>query len=704
MAKADSRFINRELSWLEFNQRVLDEALDTAVPLLERVKFLAITGSNLDEFFMVRVGSLELLTADGVTRPDPSGLSPSQQIDAVVARVRDMVATQYNLLSDLVAKLREAGIVYVSGSGLSPAQLVHAERVFDEEVRPVVSPMAVRSTDEFPALQNLGLNLAVRLQPKEGSTEQRYAVIPVGTVLPRFVSVPAEGGVVYAGIAIEELVRLLVDKLFPGETVVECVPFRITRNAAMSVEEEVTNDFLEEMMRLLAQRRTGGCIRLEVGAGATRMLVQFLRKGLAVPDHGIYEVPGLLNLATLFSLVSLNGFDKLRYETWEPQSSPQVDLRTSIFETLSRRNVLLCHPYDSYEPVLRFIEEAADDPGVLAIKQTLYRTSPNSRVIAALRRAAERGKYVTALVELKARFDEARNIEWARELERAGVQVIYGVKGLKTHSKVCLVVRREPGGIVRYMHFGTGNYNERTARLYSDVSLMTRDQDLGADASACFNAMTGYSEPPSFLKLSMAPMGVRDRLLERIRGEAKRAEAGEKAVIMAKMNSLVDEKLIEALYKASQAGVVIQLNVRGICCLKPGVKPYSSNISVVSIVDRYLEHSRVFYFLDVGKEEVFISSADWMPRNLDRRIELMVPVDDTESRQALIAILETYFKDTAKSRRLNGDGSYERIQPEPGRKPFSSQEALYIRSRKAVDKAEKSKPTVFEPHRPPTAV
>jgi len=415
----------------------------------------------------------------------------------------------------------------------------------------------------------------------------------------------------------------------------------------------------------------------------------------------VYKAAGPLNLADFRQVSMIDGYDAHRYKPWPPQPSPDIDLKVSVFEQLSRRNVLLAHPYESFDPVVRMVEEAAEDPDVLAIKQILYRVSSDSPIVAALGRAAREGKYVTVIVELKARFDEARNIEWARQLERDGVQVIYGIKGFKTHAKVCIVVRREADGIVRYVHFGTGNYHDKTARLYSDVGYMTRDADLGADASAFFNAISGYSEPQQFLKLEAAPTGMRERLIALIENEAERKRDGQDALIMAKMNSLVDPGIIKALYGASKAGVTVKLNVRGICCLRPGLKKASRNISVVSIIDRFLEHARVFYFHQGGEERVFISSADWMPRNLRRRIELMVPIDDRPARKKLIGQLETYFADTVKARELLPNGEYRAVKPGKGKKPLRCQETLYRSACTAVRRARRSKRTVFEPHRPP---
>jgi polyphosphate kinase len=442
-------------------------------------------------------------------------------------------------------------------------------------------------------------------------------------------------------------------------------------------------------------------VRLEIAAQADAETVAFLRQALGVDEGEIYALPGPLDLAGFMRLSDLQGFDNLKYEPWPPRISPDVDLGAGMFNVLARRDILLLHPYDSFEPVVRLLEEAAEDPDVLAIKQTLYRTSRNSPIVAALERAAERGKYVTAVIELRARFDEARNIEWARNLERAGVQVIYGVKGLKTHAKICIIVRREPYGIVRYVHFGTGNYNEITARLYSDVSLMTANEEVGADAISFFNAITGFSQPQRFRKIDAAPLGLRERIIEMIDAETDRKNHGQKARIIAKLNSLVDPEIIEALYRASNAGVEIRLNIRGVCCLRPGVPKLSEHISVVSIIDRFLEHSRILYFHHGGDRRVFISSADWMPRNLDRRVELLIPVEDHTLKERLLLTLKTYFKDDMKSRRLLPDGRYKRLTASAKRPPLRVQEVLYRRVCDAALMAEQSQRTVFEPHQAP---
>jgi len=699
MARKQPRYINRELSWLEFNQRVLEEAEDKSVPVLERLKFLAITSSNLDEFFMVRVGGLRLLVSEGVTSRDASGLTPGQQLELITRRTHRMVEEQYAAYDDgIEPELADKGVRRIHPEKLTDAQTRYIEQLFEQEIGVVLTPAAVESPTRFPLVRNLGLQIAVRLRPEPGARKPRFAVIPVGAVLGRFITLPA-GEAGYRYILVEDVVKLFVQRLFPGEPVAECVPFRITRNAGMSVDEDGAADLLAQMEKVLDARKQGDCVRLEIETGATQMLLAFLQKALNIAEQQTYHIPGPLDLSAFMKLAGMDGFEDLKYEPWTPQAPPAVDPTASIFAVLAQRDVLLCHPYESFEPVLRLIEEASQDPDVLAIKQILYRTSRNSPVIDALRRAAGRGKYVTVIVELKARFDEARNIGWAKKLEQEGVQVIYGVKSLKTHAKVCVVVRREARGIVRYLHFGTGNYNEATARLYSDVSYMTCDEDLGTDASAFFNAITGYSTPQSFLKLAIAPMGLREKVLELIESETERSRQGQKALIMAKVNSLVDRTLIDALYTASQAGVEVLLNVRGICCLRPGIKGLSDNIMVISIVDRFLEHSRIFHFSHGGEDRVYISSADWMPRNLDRRVELLVPVDDDLSRRTLISILRTYFQDTTKSRRLLPDGRYER--PKGRRKRFRSQEALFQRACDEVAQAQQARRTVFEPHRPP---
>lgn len=697
--KKPNHFFNRELSWLEFNQRVLEEACDKDNPLLERLKFLAITGSNLDEFFMVRVGGLQILRSRRVTKRDPSGMTPLQQLKAISERTHQMAADQYRcLLDELEPALAAEGIRRVRPSEMTDRQAEGAEQVFEDEIYPILSPIAVSIGDDLPLLPNQRLTMCVRLTG-DNDHPWRFAVIPFGNYSRRFLTLPSVGG--YAYVLLEDLVEAFVERFFPGEQIIECTPFRITRNADIAIRDDTASDLLADMQELLAARKTSDCVRLEIAGRVSPETLAFLQQALQVDPSYVYRAPGPLALSDFMQLANISGFDQLKNKPWPPQPHPDVDPTVSMFDVLRERHLLLCHPYESFDPVVRLVDEAADDPDVLAIKQILYRTSRDSPIVAALARAAEKGKYVTAIVELKARFDEARNIEWAKQLEQAEVQVIYGVKGLKTHAKVCLIVRREPQGIQRYVHFGTGNYNDATARLYSDISFMTSDEGLGADATAFFNAVTGFSQPQKFHKITAAPIGLREKILELIDGETQRKKQGQDARIVAKVNSLVDPEIIEALYEASQAGVPIFLNVRGICCLKPGVPGLSETISVVSIVDRFLEHARIFYFYHGGDEHVYISSADWMPRNLDRRVELLVPVEPAAARMRLINILDTYFRDTAKARRLCADGSYERVKPAEGESPQAAQEMLYREACEAVRQSRQMRPTAFEPHRAP---
>lgn len=701
-APPQQKFFNRELSWLEFNQRVLEEAANDELPLLERLKFLAITASNLDEFFMVRVGGLRLLVDQGITTPDASGMSPAEQLAAISKRTHQMVKEQQACFAELEKKLAEAGVRRVPGSELTERRAKVVEQVFESEIFSVLTPRAIQSADEFPLLVNQMLHVCVQLAPDATSEgKPRFALIPLGRVLPRFFTLggPERG---YQFVLLEDVVVRMVGRFFPGEEVKGHALFRITRNADFTLRDDLATDLLAGMEGVLTARKHGQCVRLEIAANAGEEILAYLTQALRVDAADIFLTPGPLDLGGFMALSELAGFDQLKYEPWPPQPAPEVEPGTRMFDILSRRDVLLYHPYQSFDPVLKLIEEAAADPDVLAIKQILYRTSRSSPIVAALARAAQRGKYVTVIVELKARFDEARNIEWARALEENGVQVIYGVKGLKTHAKTCIIVRREPHGIVRYVHFGTGNYNEITARIYSDASLLTTNEELGADAVAFFNAITGYSQPQRYRKIEAAPTGLRQRIVELIEAETHRRQQGQKAFIDAKINSLVDPEIINALYAASQAGVPVRLNVRGVCCLRPGVAGLSENISVTSIIDRYLEHARIFHFHHGGDGLVFISSADWMPRNLDRRIELLVPVEDPPLKSRLIEILETYFDDNAKARQLDTDGTYSRVKGSR-KKRRRSQELLYEDAVRRVKEAEQSQTTTFEPHRAPGA-
>jgi len=676
MSKPTSMYINRELSWLEFNQRVLDEALDRDLPPLERLKFLAITGSNLDEFFMVRVGGLQMLAERNPGKRDPAGMTAHEQLEAVSRRAHQMVADQYRcFLDDIEPQLAAAGVRRLQPGGLDALQAAAVQAWFDNEIFAVMTPMLVSPDEPFPLLVSQNVVACVELAPAEADAAPRFALIPLGQTLDRIVALPSAGRHDY--MLLEDALQMHVARFFPGLTVRACTFFRVTRNADMRVHEDSVSDLLAGMQQVLIARKQSACVRLEIAEGASETTRAFLRTALRVSERDVYIVRGPLNLAAFMRLSGLAGYDHLRYEPWPPQPSPAVDPQVSMFDTIADHDVMLCQPYESYEPVVRLVEEAAVDPNVLAIKQILYRTSRNSAIVAALKRAAENGKHVTVLVELKARFDEARNIDWVRRLEPASVHVLYGVKGLKTHAKVCIILRREPTGIRRYVHYSTGNYNEITAKLYSDVSIMSCDDELTRDGINFFNAITGNSQPQSYLKIDSAPLGLRERILDLIEAETRRARHGEPARIMAQFNSLVDAKVINAIYRASRAGVKIQLNVRGICCLRPGVPGISENVRVVSILDRFLEHARILYFLAGGKELIFISSADWMPRNLLRRVELFVPIEDEVARRRLKGILESYARDNVKGRSLRPDGRYDRVRPRAGQSKHRHQQYLY---------------------------
>lgn len=702
MQSNPSHYINRELSWLEFNQRVLDQARYAKVPALERLKFLAITSSNMDEFFMVRVGGLQLQQAQGIETPDPSGASVTQQLAQIYDRVSDIIRDQYDcFLNSIEPSLAEDGLERITANRANARQAEAMHRFFEEEVYPVLSPMDLDPDAPFPLLSNLGFYLCLRMASGDSEIPHRFAFIPLGRAISRFVTLPSERGYSYA--LLEDIIAHHAEHYYPGKRIEECIAFRVTRNADITVREDSASDLMMGMEEVLTSRRSADFVRLEIADSATSITLDFLQQKLGIDDRDVFRIPGPLDLSSMMHLTDIEGFPALRDAVWPPQRSPSIDPAASMFQTISEQDILLCHPYESFEPVLRLIEEAAVDPDVLAIKQTLYRTSRKSPIVAALKRAAERGKYVTAVVELKARFDEARNIEWARELEKSGVQVVYGVRGLKTHAKICIVVRRESSGIVRYVHFGTGNYNEATARMYSDISYLTSNESLGKDASAFFNAVTGYSQPQSYEKIDSAPLGLRKKLVALIDGETQRKKQGQKAYIVAKLNSLVDPEIIEALYRASQAGVIVRLNIRGICCLRPGVPGLSENIQVISIVDRFLEHARIIYFYHGGEDAVFISSADWMPRSLDRRIELLVPIEDPASQRRLVEILDTYFRDNQNAWELQSDGRYRRLLCAEGQTKFRAQKALYQNAIDAVRAAEQAAKTKFEPHRPAVA-
>lgn len=697
MKKSDL-FVNRELSWLEFNQRVLDEAVDPSVPLLERLRFLAITASNLDEFFMVRVGSLRTAIRRGDTGVDPSGMTAIEQLDAVSDRIHAMVETKYRIyLEHVEPELKQIGIRRRHITELTQSQQEFVEQLFEEQIVAILTPIAIHDPESFPLLMGRTINVAVQLAPEAGSEEYRYAVIPLGRSDLRFITLPSDAGLEF--VLGEDVISLMAQRFFPGEEIVSTVPFRITRNADLSVREDEGADLLAEMVDVLEERKDSFCVRLEISDHVTVATLAFLKQLLKIRNRDVYVLPGPAGLGDLMRLADSPGYEQHVYPAARSCAPAGFEPATSVFETIREQDRLLYHPYESFHPVVRLIEEAAADPDVLAIKQTLYRTSKNSPIVAALKLAAENGKNVTVIVELKARFDEARNIEWAKQLELAGVQVIYGVRGLKTHAKACLIIRREPDGFRRYCHFGTGNYNESTAGLYTDISYFTCNDELGNDAVAWFNAVTGYSQLQQFEHMSSAPIGLREKLMELIHFETQRCRNKADGKITAKINSLVDPELIQALYTASQAGVKIDLNVRGICCLKPGVPGLSDNIQVVSIIDRFLEHARIFHFLHGGSDQVLISSADLMPRNLDRRLELLVPILDDDCRRKAIGVLKNCMRDNVKARKIKPDGGYK--VPKPGTAPaHRSQVLAQALAKEAEDNAFDANRRMFVPQTP----
>ncbi|MEI6675217.1 MAG: polyphosphate kinase 1 [Verrucomicrobiota bacterium] len=691
--------LNRELSWLEFNQRVLNEALREDLPLLERLKFLAITASNLDEFFQVRVGGLMLMRRSGRKAPDASGLTPGRCLSAIRQRVLQMTADQYALLaSTLLPALEAAGIRLLPTRALPPAQAAKAAAAFEDSIFPLLTPLAIDRDSPAPAIPGLQLIVACCLLDTE-SAVTRHALIPIPDTLGRRVPVSIDSNE-HAFVLIEDLVATHAGRFFPGESVTSTTAFRVTRNGDIAVHEEDAIDLAGEMEDVLTARRFADTVRLELRADAPRDLARLIQKVAAASSQEVYPCDGPPGLASLMELANLAGFDHLRDADWPPQNPPSIIPGASMFETIAARDLLLHHPYESFEPVLRLIEEAAADPDVIAIKQVLYRTARQSRIIEALIKAAENGKHVTVIVELKARFDEARNLHRADELQRAGAQIVYGVKNLKTHAKICLIVRRESGHLRRYVHLGTGNYNESTAKLYTDFSYLTCKPEFGNDATLFFNAVTGRSKLLRFQRLVPAPTAMKPMLLDMIAGEAERALQGLPARIIAKVNSLQDPELIHALYKASQAGVQIQLNVRGICCLKPGDLRHSKNIEVVSVIDRFLEHARVFYFHQGGDSEVYIASADWMTRNLDKRIELMIPIEEPAIKRRLVRVLEAFFQDNSQAYRLLPDGSSQRLTRLKGKKAFRVQDHFYQQAKKAAKAHEHERSMTFEPHVP----
>jgi polyphosphate kinase len=673
-----SLYINRELSWLEFNRRVLEEARDPQVPLMERLKFLAIFSANLDEFYMVRVGGLQQKKHSGILRGSGADrMPPSEQLERINACVQSMVREQYNCwLTEVRPALQSEGLVFRGIKEFSERDRVRLGELFRQKIFPVLTPLAIDPGHPFPHFVNKSLNMAVVLaRPK--MEEKLFAVVQVPAVLDRFVILPADRG--YAFTSLETVIRMHLPELFPGMEIVHAAVFRVTRDSEYEIDDDEVEDLLKTIEEEVRKRRRGAAVRLEIEEDALAEIEQFLAApgALELEPADVYHIPGPLDLTALFQLYGLPDFPHLRDPPFVPRVLPEFAQAPNPWAAIRARDILVHHPYESFGHVVDFIEAAAADESVLAIKQTLYRTSSDSPIVRALQQAADRGKQVTALIELKARLDEERNILWARELEKSGVHVVFGFVGLKTHCKVALVVRREEGGIRRYVHLSTGNYNPTTARVYTDLGFFTCNPDFCEDVSALFNYLTGYSELPQWRKLIVAPSRMQSIMIEKIDAEAANRRAGKPSRIIAKINGLLEPAVVQSLYRAGQAGVQIDLICRGICALRPGLTGISETIRVISIVDRFLEHSRVFYFENGGEPQVYIGSADWMDRNLSRRVEVVFPVEQADLKQRLIReILAISLADTVKARELLPDGTYRRVHPPPDQMGLRSQEVF----------------------------
>lgn len=654
----ENRYLNRECTWINFNERVVNEAAISSIPLLERVNFLSISASNNDEFFMIRVAGIKHLLAEQITRKDIAGLTPREQFEAIQLMEHSQCRRQYKIYRDVKKRLSAEGIHIISFDEANEEEKLYLEKYVKEEIYPVVTPLAVDTAHFVPFLASLSLNLAVFLQ-REGGGLTKAAVLPVPLkTVPRLIEIPQKRGG-HTFVFCEDLLAAYGHLFFPGYIITEIKPFRLTRDADLEISKDAA-DLLAEVKKSLKKRKKGAPVRLETDCRVSPAMRHFLKTVADVEEADIYEIDGPVDLTGLFEITALPEYDRLRFPAASPQ--PVWELlpyrKEELWAVVKKHNIMMHHPYETFAAVDDFIYLAAKDPDVLAIKQTLYRVGTRSAIIDALAEAAESGKEVTVLMEVKARFDEENNIHKARKLEEAGCHVIYGVAGLKTHSKITLVVRRESDGIRRYVHLATGNYNGKTARIYTDVGILTADQAMGEDASAFFNLLSGYFESPAWKKLAVAPYDLREQLYSSIDREISVAKAGKKAVIIAKMNSLLDRHVIDRLYEASQAGVIVRLIVRGICVLRPGVTGLSENISVHSIVGRFLEHSRLFYFYNDGAEDVFISSADWMPRNLNERIELLVPVEYGPHKERIKEILRLNYEDNVNGHIMDQNGKY----------------------------------------------
>ena len=661
-------FTNRELSWLEFNQRILGEARDRKNPLFERMKFLSITASNLDEFFMVRIASLKDMVNAGYQKKDIAGMTAQEQLRALNEKMQAFCEKQYTTYNRaLLPRLSEEGLEIISFSELSEKEMDFLEEYFHKNIYPVLTPMAIDSSRPFPLIQNKTLNIAAliksRNKDKKEKKEYDIATVQVPSVLPRVILLPQKDGPKRKCrvILLENVIEHYLDVLFLNHEIICSAPYRIMRNADLSIDEDDAEDLLKEIEKSLKMRQWGEVIKFEYEERMDKRLVKYLKKQFKVHSCDMYAFNGPLDLTFLMQCYGIEGFEDLKEAPYIPQKNKKLRADKNIFNQIRKGDVLLHHPYESFDPIVAFIKQAAEDENVLAIKQTLYRVSGHSPIIAALAQAAENGKQVTVLVELKARFDEENNINWARKLEKAGCHVIYGLVGLKTHCKIALVVRREADGIRRYVHLGTGNYNDSTAKLYTDTGMFTCRNAVGEDATAVFNMLSGYSEPANWNQLIVAPIWMKKRFLEMIARETQNAKEGKPAKIIAKCNSLCDRKIILALYEASCAGVQIDLIVRGICCLVAGKPGVSENIRVRSIVGTFLEHARIFYFYNDGNEEVYMGSADWMPRNLDRRVEIVFPVEAPDLKEKAKHILDVQLRDTLKAHCLLEDGTYRKV-------------------------------------------
>ena len=658
-------YVNRELSWLKFDERVLSEARDKSLPLFERLKFLSITSSNLDEFFMVRVASLKDQVHAGYMKKDIAGMSSEEQLKEISSQTHELVRVQYSTFNrSVLPALEKVGLHLVAEhEDLTVKQAEFVDRYFEDNVYPVLTPMAMDSSRPFPLIRNKTLNIGALIAKKSNkkhANELEFATVQVPSVLPRIVEIPSGKNGERTVILLEEIIERNIGKLFLSNDVVCAHPYRIMRNADLTIDEDEAEDLLVEIQKQLKKRQWGEVIRLEAEEKMDKRLLGILKEEFEIKDTDIYNIPGPLDLTMLMKVYGMEGFDEYKSPKYTPAPVPEFQNDKDIFQVIREGDVFLHHPYMSFDPVVDFVRQAAKDPGVLAIKQTLYRVSGHSPIIAALAQAAENGKQVSVLVELKARFDEENNIVWAKMLEKAGCHVIYGLVGLKTHSKITLVVRREETGIRRYVHLATGNYNDSTAKLYTDCGIFTCDERFGEDATAVFNMLSGYSEPKKWNRLIVAPIWMKNRFLQLIEREAEHAKQGKPAEITAKMNSLCDPAIIAALYYASFCGVQINLLVRGICCLRTGIPGISENIHVRSIVGEFLEHSRIFYFKNNGIDEIYMGSADWMPRNLDRRVEIVFPVEDERIKKEILHVLDLEFRDNVKAHILQPDGTYEK--------------------------------------------